>query len=825
MQITAFERQIDNIGKNLALLVLAGVCAIGLTLMSDEGRAEDDANPISVGVLTGPAPYYSFSEATGEPIGFALEMWKEVAKRAGLAYQLVYFDTVSDLLDAAKSKTIDVVPLLVANPKASALFDFSETIHVSPVSILVRKDGVGINRASDLAGHRVSVVDGHIGRELMSAFRGELSISHESLDEALSALMTKTSDAVVYQEYILWQLARQQGVDSLLKTVDQPLRKLKMSIAIRKGQPQLRAELGPAVTSYLQSSEFYAARQPWGGNPPPLIEPTLVAKLLGALLAMAVIGLGLWRHFSMVRLNAALARSVREQQSAEARFKDVAEAASDWFFEQDENFRFTFVSSRFGEVTGIPPERLIGRTRWNKTMLEGTSDDAEKWREHVAALKAHKDWRDFSYLLKTIDGQNKTITTSGKAIFDADGKFVGYRGVGRDITRRIELEGALQQSQKMELVGQLTGGIAHDFNNLLTVMVGNLEMLKRSTKDDARSRVFLETASEAVDIGAQLVQRLLGFARRQALNPSTIDLNQLVSNMQRLIHSSLGPTIDIKLELASEIPPVFADEVQLQNVLLNLAINARDAMPSGGRLTVETSEFIADKAYSEKNPSAVPGRYIVLRIIDSGNGIAKENLDKVVEPFFTTKEVGKGSGLGLSMVYGFARQSNGFMMLDSEVGVGTTVSIHLPVASATLNDLTSDASEENTRPARLENGTGHTILVVDDDDRVREITTVRLQHLGYHVLDAHDATTALKTLEQRSGIDLLLTDIVMPGMSGIDLAAEVGRTRPEIKILFSASYSSEAHELEEKGKLGGPWLRKPYKQADLERKMIEVLGA
>ncbi len=773
-------------------------------------HAEPDDPPLVVGLLTRPSPYYAFSQATGEPIGFALDLWTAVAKKAGLNYRLAYFDTFDAIERAVAQKAVDVVPLLVIEDRFAVHFNFSETVHHSPIAIFTRKNASAISRESDLIGHRVSVVRRHIGQSLMRTYRGELSIVHETPADALSALMTKTTDAVIYQEHILWQLARQQGIESLLKTVGSPLRQLPMAIAVRKDQPEILTAIKPALQSYMQSNAFHDAREPWGGNPPPLFPARLVAQILGVLLAITIISLGFWRHFSIVRLNKALARSVAEQH--------VAESASDWFFEQDKDFRFTYVSSRFDELTGISSTRLIGQTRWDDAAAAGFDTTSAKWQEHINAVKEHQDWRDFSYTFVSGHGQERIVSTSGKAIFNKNGQFQGYRGVGRDVTDSITLEATLQRAQKMELVGQLTGGIAHDFNNLLTVMVGNLEMLKRNLRSDKQSIGYIETASEAVDIGARLVQRLLGFARRQSLDPTQVDLSALVVDTLPLIRSSLATSIDINLALASDLTYVFADQAQLQNALLNLSINARDAMPNGGQLRIETAEATIESSFVEQHPGAVRGRYLVLRLTDTGAGIEKDNLDKVVEPFFTTKGIGEGTGLGLSSAYGFVGQSGGFLVLESEVGKGTTVSLYLPPSEGPVSLQTTDLP-------RLPSAshTDKTVLVVEDDPRVREITVARLEHLGYQVIDVENADDAMALLKARPAIDLLLTDIVMPGaMSGIDLATRVSGTWPNIKILFSASYSKQADKLHEQGKLG-PWLRKPYKQADLAQKMQEIL--
>lgn len=804
-------------------LVSVAVAAIFGLVAATFVWAEEDDPLLNVGILTSPAPYYGFSEASDEPVGFAIDLWRGVAGNAGLNYRFKYFETRAALLKAVENKTVDVVPLMAIDDESKTLFDFTEPVQASPVSIFTLKSGGRISNAAGLSGRRVSVVNGHVGQALMRTYRGELSIVHDTLSEALNALMTKTTDAVIHQDHIMWQLARRGGIDSLLTTIGPPLETLQLSVAVRRGELALLQTIKPALQRFVQSPAFFASRQAWGGNPPPLVSPVLIAQVLGALLAVAVIGLGLWRHVSILRLNKALAISVAEQQSAEARFRDVAEAASDWFFEQDADFRFTFLSSRFADVTGFSDERLIGQTRWGDAAARGVDIETPAWRDHIQALEAHEDWRDFTYTLMSSEGDPRTITTSGKAIFDENGTFAGYRGVGRDITRRISLENALQQAQKMEVVGQLTGGIAHDFNNLLTVMVGNLEMLRRRVSNDRQSAVYVSTATEAVDIGAELVQRLMMFSRKQSLHPRSADINQLVDGMLPLVRTSLGAPISVELALGDKLPFVFADEAQLQNALLNLAINARDAMPNGGQLRISTEEVAIDARFVEANPGAKAGRYLLLSVEDNGIGISKENLAKVVEPFFTTKEVGKGSGLGLSTIYGFAEQSEGFLLISSAHGKGTTVRLYLPATDTEPQSAADGAkgSHDESAPG----GDGRLVLVVEDDERVREVTIARLEGLGYEVIAAANAADALQVLHSETAIDLMLTDIVMPGgMSGIDLAREVNRERPEIKVLFSAGYSKQAETLQSEGKLG-PWLRKPYKQADLAQKIREVLDA
>ena len=774
---------------------------------------------VRVGVVDGPSPHYRFSFESGEATGFAIETWREVARLAGVKYRLIYFNDLQAMIRGAKSGLLDVVPLLPAESGSREVLDYSAPVHRSAIRIFTRKNSNEIDGARALIGRRVSFVEGEIGKTIVRGTRGALGISQDNIEEALNSLISQTSDALVHQEEVLWQQAQRQGVVSLMKSVGAPLQEVDLVIGVRKGQGELLARLNSALKTYKSSPAFWNSRQQWGGNPEPWVDPIAVAKVLVSALGIALIMLGVWRYLSVIRLNEALSLSIKEREDAEARFKDLAESASDWFFEQDRGGRLTFLSPRFELTTGLDPKNLLGKTRWQLSNAE--MDDAQL-NQHLATIDDQEDWQDFSYSVTNGKGETRILTTSGKAVFDDQGQFQGYRGVGRDITRRIELEQSLQQARKMEMVGQLTGGIAHDFNNLLTVLTGNLEMLKGRVVQDERARRYLATATEAADLGSKLTGQLLSFSRRQTLRPQRLDLNSLIEGMMGLVRSSVGHPTNVKLSLDDNLACVFADGSQLQNAILNLVINARDAMPAGGELTILTSEAELDEDFVAKNPSARPGTFVRLTVSDSGHGIAADELSKVIEPFYTTKEVGKGAGLGLSMVYGFASQSRGFLLIDSAPGAGTQVSIYLPIAEQPDEISKPDAvaalqAEQSAR--------GETVLVVEDDDRVREITSIRLEEIGYTVLEANNAQAALATLKSRNDIDVLFTDVVMPGdLSGIDLAGRVCTDWPDIKILFATGYSKTAPTVGPDGELGY-CLTKPYRQDELVRKMREVLDA
>ncbi|MFQ5971092.1 MAG: PAS domain S-box protein, partial [Alphaproteobacteria bacterium] len=356
----------------------------------------------------------------------------------------------------------------------------------------------------------------------------------------------------------------------------------------------------------------------------------------------------------------------------------------------------------------------------------------------------------------------------------------------QDITYRRRIERELLQAQKMEAVGQLTGGVAHDFNNLLTVIMGNLEMLEARLEGD-RNREILGQAQEAAGLGAQLTARLLAFARRQALEPRLIDLNQLVLGTSDLLQRTLGETIQVNSILAKDLWQTVADPGQVENVLLNLAINARDAMADGGALTIETANAHLDEAYAVSTTGVLPGDYVMLAVTDTGHGMTRAIQERAFEPFFTTKEAGTGTGLGLSMVYGFVRQSGGHVSLESEPGQGSTLRIYLPRTDGDL------AVAEPGRVAEKTGSRGETILVVEDDERLRRVTVQRLSDLGYEALNAESGQTALSMLKDGAAIDLLFTDLIMPGgMNGDELAREARRLRPDLKVLFTSGYAEPA---------------------------------
>jgi PAS domain S-box-containing protein len=452
---------------------------------------------------------------------------------------------------------------------------------------------------------------------------------------------------------------------------------------------------------------------------------------------------------------------------------------------------------------GVPAAAL-------RTASEKGKFEAEGWR-------VRKDGTRF-WALVVID-----------AIRDAEGQLIGFAKVTRDITERHEAQELLKKtqeqlaaSQKMEAVGQLSGGIAHDFNNLLMIVLGNLETAKRHaaqlTGAGALQRV-LNNATRGAQRAAALTSRLLAFSRRQALDPKPMDVSKYLAGSVEFLQRSLGETIEIEAVASAGIWKIEVDANHLESALVNLAINARDAMPDGGKLTIEAANAHVDEDYARAMPELVPGRYVAISVTDTGAGMPREVIDRAFEPFFTTKEAGHGTGLGLSQVYGFVRQSGGHVRIYSEVGQGTTIKMYFPRLNAP-DDEPSECPDELVAEAE----TSETILIVEDDADLRSYLAEVLRNLNYRVITTHNAQAALTVLLQEDRrVDLLLTDIVMPGINGRELGRRAHTMRPELPILYMTGYSRNAVVHHGRVDEGVELLQKPVSQAQLAARVRKLL--
>jgi PAS domain S-box-containing protein len=531
------------------------------------------------------------------------------------------------------------------------------------------------------------------------------------------------------------------------------------------------------------------------------------------------------------------------RRESEARFRRIADSTPVAMWVTKIDRKRDFVNQAYVDFLGVSREAAVDFD-W-RTIIH-PDDQARVVAESVAG-EASLETFELEGRYRGASGDYRWLRSVSQPRFGADGAHIGFIGAAYDITEakeaeaalrelnqsleaRIEAailereraEAALRQAQKMEAVGQLTGGIAHDFNNLLTVIAGNLDLVARRLGADADPRIVRAIGSAAVgaDRAATLTQRLLAFSRRQPLAPKAIDPNALVAGMSDLLHRTLGETIAVETRLLAGLSRIEADPHQLESAILNLAVNARDAMPDGGRLAIETSSAHVDAAEAAATAGLDAGTYVVIAVSDSGCGMDADTLGRAIEPFFTTKDVGKGTGLGLSMVYGFVKQSGGHLKIASEPERGTSVQIYLPRFTAESVD------EELIEAAAAPRGGGDEIvLVCEDDHDVRAYTVELLGELGYQVLEAQDGAAALAILgDEAQRIDLLFTDVVLPGgMSGAELAKAARARRPGLKLLYTTGYARDAIVHEGRLDPGIELVAKPFAFADLAGRIREVL--
>ena len=428
------------------------------------------------------------------------------------------------------------------------------------------------------------------------------------------------------------------------------------------------------------------------------------------------------------------------------------------------------------------------------------------------------EFEDLEMIVRPHSGNApRHLMISGRPMLDGQGRISGAVLVYHDATTSRETERQLYQSQKLDAIGKLTGGVAHDFNNMLTVISGNTETLVAELKQQPELQRVARLIDDAAERCAELIQHLLAFARRQPLQPRNVEINAAISDIAKLLRPTLGEQIQIETVLEQGPMTAHIDPSRLTNAVLNMAINARDAMPNGGKLLLETHRVVLDEAYAQANADVVAGAYVMLAVSDSGTGMPADVQEKAFEPFFTTKEVGKGSGLGLSMVYGFVKQSGGHIKIYSEEGHGTTIKLYLPPGEG--------ASEVAASAAPQAEGGAETIFVVEDDPLVRSFVTAQLQSLGYRTIAAPDSKVALELIEAGQEFDLLFTDVVIPGgMSGRELADKVATLRPGLKILYTSGYTDNA--IVHHGKLddGVLLLTKPYRRNQLAEMIRKALG-
>ncbi len=478
----------------------------------------------------------------------------------------------------------------------------------------------------------------------------------------------------------------------------------------------------------------------------------------------------------------------------------------------DTNGNITYVNERLCKITGYSKQELIGK---NHRILNSSEQDTTYWQEMYRTIANGQVWSDVIRNTKK-DGTFYWVDATIMSLMGKDNKSRGYISIRTDITERKLTEEALRRAQKMEAFGQLTGGIAHDFNNILNVILGNVDLLKMVVPDDEKIQKRISNIQKSTKRAADLTRQLLDFSRSQASNVAPVNIALLIEKMDEMIAHSLTPQIEIEWRLAKDLWLVEISSGDFEDALLNVIINARDAMSGSGQLIIETKNVYLDNNYCGINADVTPGDYVQLIISDNGEGMSSDQQQKIFEPFYTTKEQGKGTGLGLAMVFGFMQRSKGHVYVDSKIGLGTIFNLYLPrtKASASVIDVPRELLNE-TLPRGKE-----IILLVDDETDLRELSEEMLVDLGYKVLTAGSGLQAMALLTEEARIDLLISDVIMPGgINGYELAEHATNNNPALKVLLISGYTENIATSESQKKFSYNLLPKPYNQADLAQKV------
>jgi PAS domain S-box-containing protein len=528
----------------------------------------------------------------------------------------------------------------------------------------------------------------------------------------------------------------------------------------------------------------------------------------------ALVGMILLFDVYVIFQQVQLSRFRKQLAEREELFRLISENAADMIAVVDTKGQRLYNSPSYEKLLGYSQEEL-GKT----SAFEQIHAD-----DRTAVVDAANDarrtgmGRTVEYRIRHKDGRWLTLESTASVVRNRDGEVTRLVIVNRDITERKQLEEQLYRSQKLEAIGRLSGGVAHDFNNLLGLMIGYSEALQERIPPDDPYREAVDEIQNAGKRAAALTQQLLAFSRKQVLEPRILNVNTIIADVEKMLRRLLGEDIEMQLVLAPDTSSVKADRSQIEQVILNLVVNARDAMPDGGKLIIETGNWELDRSTVLRHPYVIPGPYAMLKVTDTGCGMDAELQSHIFEPFFTTKEKGKGTGLGLATAYGVIKQSGGYIWVDSEVGKGTTFRIYLPQASSAEETLPEATAAPRIAPER------RTILLVEDERSLRKLVRKTLGDVGHKVFEAGDASEALEVSRKtKEAIDLLLTDVIMPGMSGKKLADIVVAERPGIGVLFMSGYADG--EIATHGTLepGTTILRKPFTRDELMRRVEDAL--
>jgi two-component system sensor histidine kinase EvgS len=769
-------------------------------------------------------PPFEFLDDDGRPSGYSVELARAIAQEVGLDIE-IKLGPWSKIREQLANGEIDAVSGMVYSPERNLIFDFTpphSVIH--NVSVIRKGEGTPPSTVEDLKGKRIVIQRGDIMDDFAEQNGLSAMVSRvDSQEDALRKLSEGEYDCTLVSRSGAYYWIKKKGWRNL-EIGKHALISPEYSFAVRKHNKPLLAQLTEGLQILNETGEYKRIHDKWMGvykeDKDSLLELLRkVAMILIPLLLLLLVAL-LWSW----SLRKKVASTTHKLLEREIKYRLLAENTIDVIWTMSLDLEITYVNPAVFWLTGQHPEEWIG------TKLSEHCDAfhfAQIRSIITREMESVSGKRGVIFETEILDKSKQPIPVEihGKIIFDANGSPVSLQGVTRDIRERKRAEfesqkltNQLQQAMKMEAIGRLAGGIAHDFNNLLTGITGNIQLSLMELTPGTPLHDTLSDVAHAADSAATLTRQLLAFSRKQLIEPKTLNLNDLISGLQKLLSRLIREDVELQTVLQEPLSSVKADSGQFEQILINLAINARDAMPNGGKLIIETADVVLDDAYCQKHPHASPGNYVRLAVSDTGTGMTEDVKSHVFEPFFTTKPKGLGTGLGLATIYGAVKQAGGTIEVYSEVDLGTTFKIYLPSVAEKPETLA-----KSHQPQAMPTGT-ETILIVEDEKSVREMAIKILTRLGYKVLSASDGTQAIATAEGcQEPINLLMTDVVMPGMNGRQIATRLSQAHPEMKILYTSGYTENiiAHHgvIDE----GLHFIGKPYTPQSLAQKLREVI--
>ncbi len=775
---------------------------------------------LKVGVYENSPKIYTNTQ--GEVRGFFPDILTYIASKEGWEIEYVP-GSWSEGLSRLENNSIDLLPDVGYSSERAATYDFNNLSVLTSWALIYTREDSEIKSMDHLQNKKIGVMKDdidYIGPDGIKIISEKYHLNctfveYSSLIEILESIEQEEVDAGVINELFGNLNAYNYEV---IKTaiVFNP-------IEFKFGFPKnasLNADIIEKIDYWLEKlkldpqSYYYETYQLYFSEiprPEATIPPWIIPLGFGSTAAVVL----------FLSISILLRHQVRVKTKklfdSEQRFRSLVESTSDWIWEVDQNGKYTFVSPKVEKLLGYKPEEVIGKTSFDFMPIDEGNQQSKIFKEigqtnnpfkNVENINIHKN------------GRKVIISSSGLPIFDQNNVLIGYRGIDRDITELKETQEKLIHAQKMEAIGRFAGGIAHDFNNLLTVINGysNLMLTTISTENEGMKE-NLEEINKAGNRAASLTKKLLAFSRKQIFQPKVINVNNLIQNMEIMLKRLLSEDISFQIKYAEKLANIFVDPTQIEQVIMNLVVNARDAMPEGGKLIIETSNvFLASK---HTQIGAKSGNYIQILISDTGIGMTKEQLSHLFEPYYTTKEQGKGTGLGLSTVFGIVKQSQGDIQVISQVEEGTIFKVYLPQKNLPIEENKSQQKEYS--PEALK-GT-ETILVVEDEESIRNFVVEILRSHGYTVLSAENPQKALEISKSQSKkIHLMLTDVIMPIMTGMELKNKIVESFPDLIVLFMSGYTEKAIVKDGILKEGLHFLPKPFSSNDLLLKIKEVLS-